>query len=220
MIPVGRLLPVLTRADGFPKCLALRKGPGHRRWMPTARSQEVVMTDPSSDFPHESDFQFGPAPSSQEKPSWVFVSHSAVDYKIVRAILTPFEARFLTFHISNRAQGEGFVQAYKPKILLNLSRCSWFIVAVSSASIRSSWVKFEVDWFIRNKTTDSMLILILDDSDISALHPQLINTRRVNVRPLVQQTSSLASWLARRRLGRRLPKRTFEQWLTSGGFGN
>jgi hypothetical protein len=96
-----------------------------------------VTQDAVEEYPSEADFAYPPA--ADQRPSWVFVSHSAADYAAVRKPLRSFDGppRFLTLHIANRAQGPAFVEAYKPRILRSLSRCGWFVVVVSQASIRS-----------------------------------------------------------------------------------
>jgi len=183
-------------------------------------SDRQMETLPSEDVPSEADFEA--APVSEERYSWVFVSHSAADYPVVRDIFRHFDGppRFLTFHIANRAQGEGMVRAYKPQILRNLGRCAWFVVVVSAASIHSKWVQFEVAWAVRNKAMNRLICLTLDDSDESTLHPDLSIARKINVRPLVRPGQGLASWFARIRVGRALPRSALDRWMSDGGFGS
>jgi len=171
------------------------------------------------DLPTEADFE-APLPS-EERSSWVFVSHSAADYVHVRDMLRGFEAppKFLTFHIANRAQAIHIQNAYKRGILKNLSRCAWFIVVVSNASIRSVWVQFEVAWAVRHKPINRVICLMLDGSVESDLHPRLSLARKIDVRPLVRRGPVLTSWLARKRLRWALPQSSLERWMGGGGFG-
>jgi hypothetical protein len=178
-----------------------------------------MQTLPSEDVP--SDAVFESAPVSEEHYSWVFVSHSAADYPAVQAIFRYFEGppRFLTFHIANRAQGEEIARAYRPRILQSLGRCAWFVVIVSTASIQSKWVQFEVAWAVRNKPMNRLICLMLDDSDESTLHSDLSTAHKINVRPLIRPGQGLAAWFARIRVGRALPRSTFDRWTSDGGLG-
>ncbi len=143
----------------------------------------------------------------------MFVSHSAVDYDVVRAILLRYEVeRFLTFHIANRAQPPAFVKAYKPQIIMNLQRCAWFIVAVSEAALRSQWVRFEVTWALRHKPRNRILCLLVDKSDPTSLSNELSEIRTINVRPLLADTNPLLAKVARWRVTHALPRGTFDEF--------
>jgi hypothetical protein len=167
------------------------------------------MEIPSNQDPlNENDF--APYINLEQHFSWVFVSHSANDYRAVQRLLLPFELeRFLTFHIANRAMGAEFQEKYKPLILTNLARCAWVVVCVSNASVRSDWVRFEVDLAVRYKRADRIICLILDDTNVNLL-PGLFGTRTIDVRSIVRGRT-LISWFARLRLRHALPQGTLEQ---------
>lgn len=155
----------------------------------------------------------------QERLTWVFVSHSAADYEIVRKLL-PREleqSRYLTFHIANRAQPQHISGIYKLHILSSLARCGWFIVAVSEGTLRSKWVQFEVGWWLHNKGNRRLLCLILDQSNPDALDERLSASRKVDVRRLVRRSTGLLAKLERWRLRVSLPRASADEW--SGDWG-
>src|SRR5262249_28577128 len=205
----------LTRADrgdwgsgsaGPPSC-AIRLPDVGALFVPamllrTRRGQMGVSEEPTQE-----DFEF-PESGDQPHASWVFVSHSAADYEVVRRIMTRFEGspRFLRLHIANRAQGPAIAAAYRARILHSLSTCGWFVVFVSDASVQSKVVGFEVDWALRNRSRSHMLCLSLDRADRIALNPHLAGVKQINLNSLTGAGNSLFGWLSWKRLEWAMPR--------------
>jgi TIR domain len=157
------------------------------------------------DIPTDAEFDNGR--TQDVRSSWVFVSHSAIDENVVTKVLGNYASqRFLTLHIANRSQSAPAILAYKARIVENLWRCSWFVVAVSKTALNSSWVRFEVRCALRSKSNNHLLCLLLDDSDPAMLHPGLSAIRAIDVRPLLTNRKNLRARLTRCRLGSLLPK--------------
>ncbi len=157
------------------------------------------------DFPTDADFDKECV--NEARPSWIFVSHAAVDEGVVRKLLDTIAARrCLSLHIANRKQSDWVALAYKAKILENIRRCNWFIVAVSKAALSSRWVKFEVRCALRSKATNNMLCLVLDNSEPTALESGLSSVRKIDARPLLAVRGGLRTRVTRWRLASFLPK--------------
>jgi hypothetical protein len=153
--------------------------------------------------------EFGPG-----HPSWVFASHSAADYEFVRSTMHRYEfSRSLQIHIANRAQTPQVAEKYRRGILRSLSRCAWFVVFVSEASVESQWVRFEVDWAIRMRRRSRLLCLSIDDSERRALHPGLAGIRHIRLSALIRAPRGVAAWLALKRLDRAMPFGSWADWL-------
>jgi hypothetical protein len=127
---------------------------------------------------------------------------------MLRRVLEPIAAsRYLVLHIANRRQSPVVADAYRREILRNLTRCAWFFAALTSRSIESEWVRFEVEWAVAKKPPRRRIFAVFDDCD-----PRKLSARLAEVRPIdcrgVESPSRLRRWIVRRRLRRVLPAAT------------
>jgi hypothetical protein len=67
-----------------------------------------------------------------------------------------------------------FTKEYAQYILRLLSNSGWFLVILSAAASRSKWVKFEVDWAIRNKDSERIIPIIIDEVHLRDVDPRLV----------------------------------------------
>lgn len=147
-----------------------------------------------------------PGPDDHVIENWVFVSHTADDEPMVRQLLEPIaSSRRLVLHISNRRQSPVIAETYRREILRNLLRCDWFFAALTSRSVQSEWVKFEVDWALVNKPVRRLVIARFDDCDLRTLNKQLSKVRVLDCRAL-EGGNPIKRWMAMRRLLRAMPR--------------
>lgn len=101
----------------------------------------------------------------------VFISHSSHDRNIVeRDIIAPLHNHGIkTWYSRDAIQTAG---EWKRKITEGLERCEWFVVVLSSHSVKSKWVEIEVEWALTNREGKVIPILI-EDCDPRALDPRL-----------------------------------------------
>jgi hypothetical protein len=134
--------------------------------------------------PPDSDLDPPDAKLGREDHHWVFVSHTATDYPMVVNYLKPLvEKTYIQLFVLNRVMrgSPDVIQRYKRRILDQLSRCAWFLVVVSKASLKSEWVRFEVDWAAHHRDPKRVYVWLLDDSDPAVLHPWLKTTNVIGL---------------------------------------
>ena len=88
--------------------------------------------------PPDADVELCPPDPASEVPSWAFLSHTTADTPFLQREVV--QDRTGNFFLMDYRTHSGIVaDAYRRQILQVLSRCAWFVVAVSEASIRSAW---------------------------------------------------------------------------------
>ena len=105
-------------------------------------------------------------PSQEHKPEckderrFVFLSHNSRDQTIIERVLVPIlNQQYLDFHLANSSQRAGAMNAYRLEILRSLSRCKYFLVFVTVNSMKSEWVRFEIDWAARHRERENCLVV-------------------------------------------------------------
>src|SRR4051794_2490126 len=107
-----------------------------------------------------------PDDAKQPIESMMFVSHTADDEPLLRAELQPIARRpGLQLHILNRGTPAPFSEAYRKQILRTLAASAWFFAALTSRSVHSAWVKFEVGWALDHKPKSRLILAVLEDCD-------------------------------------------------------
>jgi hypothetical protein len=105
----------------------------------------------------------------------VFISHTAVDFDFIeREIVPVIQGRQLDIHFVNRSKPSPRISAlYRRFIRRSLNRCWWFVVVLSSASVLSEWVKYEVSQAFEIKARGQIVPVIINDCDPSLLDERL-----------------------------------------------
>lgn len=101
----------------------------------------------------------------------VFVSHASVDRQFVERQLIPFlHAHGLrTWYCKDLiTTGSHWERAIRD----GLQSADWFLVVVSPQSVRSEWVRCEVDWALENRPT-RIVPLIIGNASAGDLHLRL-----------------------------------------------
>src|SRR5262245_21999924 len=143
------------------------------------------------------------APEYPDK--FAFISHTVSDMPFIEKHVAPvLRSRYMDCMLLNYKR---FTKQYAQYILRGLSNSGWFLVIVSSAASRSKWVKFEVDWAIRNKDSQRIIPIVIDGVDLRDIVPRLVTYATLDFR------SSLIE--AERRLFNLLPEIDFRKRLGS-----
>lgn len=109
-------------------------------------------------------------PSYPDK--FAFISHTASDMPFIEKHIAPIlRSRYMDYAVLNYMQ---FTKEYAQYILRLLSNSGWFLVILSAAASRSKWVKFEVDWAIRNKDSERIIPIIIDEVHLRDVDPRLV----------------------------------------------
>jgi len=93
--------------------------------------------------------------------SSVFISHASADDEIVRQLIVePMERHGLSVWYSKDAiRG---ADDWEERIRHGLKTTDWFLVALSERSVKSPWVRAEVDWALDNRRGKLVPVLIGD----------------------------------------------------------
>ena len=111
-------------------------------------------------LPPDADVQ-APEADPRTLGKFVFLSHTSADAPVIAASVIPVLVNegFFDVHFSNRTQAPSISSLYKARLLTSLGRCRWFMVFVTPASIKSEWVRFEVDWASRHRSRDEVVVI-------------------------------------------------------------
>jgi hypothetical protein len=113
-----------------------------------------------------------------------FLSHTTTDEPLLRqrllSVIEPFFREIFIMNIGMSERSPMVIEAYRRRILTALSRCGWFIVAISGASASSKWVGFEFAWALRYRDHRRILALILDRTGQLAYAPVLRFVRSID----------------------------------------
>lgn len=127
------------------------------------------------------DIEFPRPDPASARTHWAFLSHSADDTPFLQREVVPDRPEHF-FLMDYRTHSEGITEVYRRKILQALSRCAWFLVAVSDAAVTSAWVRFEVRWALQHRRTERMRVLVLSEADPSQIAPGLASIQRIDFR--------------------------------------
>ncbi|HEY5704166.1 MAG TPA: toll/interleukin-1 receptor domain-containing protein [Terrimicrobiaceae bacterium] len=105
--------------------------------------------------------------SGNKPPSYpdrfAFVSHTASDMPFIEKHVAPIlKTRRIDFILLNYTR---FPREYAQFIVRALSNSGWVLIILSCAAAQSNWVKFEVDWAIRNKDSRHIIPIVIDVVD-------------------------------------------------------
>ena len=101
-------------------------------------------TEDLGDLPDD-DIELSAPTSDHGRDYWVFVSHTAENYGLIKnEVISESPRNF--FLLNYRVGSKVMRETYKRKILSALSSCGWFAIAATNAATRSKWVSFEVRW--------------------------------------------------------------------------
>ena len=115
-----------------------------------------------------------------------FVSHTLQDAEYCRLLILPaIEAvvdrgfnqyvfmdyeNFGRGHKSDGTNANLFAAAYAREIERLLDDSHAMILVASLAAIRSDWVKREVDWWVRNRELEQLVVIVKEPCDLSLLN--------------------------------------------------
>lgn len=136
-------------------------------------------------------------PKPQRNDS-VFVSHTAVNEPLIRAMILPAIQPFfgdiflmnIGMAIGENQNSLNIVEAYKRRILTALWVSGWVVVVVSAAAASSRWVKFEFAWALQHHSHRRIVALILDESGRRAFLPLLPFVRTLEIDENCRSTTS------------------------------
>jgi hypothetical protein len=110
----------------------------------------------------------------------VFVSHSSLDYELVRArVVAPLEAQGLKVWFSKDSIHGA--DEWEKRIRQALTGSEWFLVALTPNSVSSEWVRAEVDWALENRRGKVVPVLV-GDCDPQDCHPRLRQIQYIDLR--------------------------------------
>ena len=124
----------------------------------------------------------------------VFVSYCSADRPLVeREIITP-----LTFHGIETWYSRDDIRAasdWERSIRQALSACDWFLVALSSRSVDSEWVRSELHWAMEHRP-NRIVPVLLETCDPTKLHLRLSLLQYIDFRTDLQtaRRELLAVW--------------------------
>lgn len=121
-----------------------------------------------------------PGPELSEMPHLVFVSHTWPDAAFLKREVTRNDPRFFILNFKSGSP-EG-VQLYKRRILSALTRCGWFLVAVSALALQSKWVSYEVRWTLKHRPRERLRILLLETVDPTSIDARLAEVKTIDFR--------------------------------------
>jgi hypothetical protein len=124
----------------------------------------------------------------------VFVSHSSLDYDLVgNRIVEPLQSRGLEVWYSRDSIHAA--EEWEKRIRQALTGCEWFLVALSANSVRSEWVRAEVDWALEHRLGRLVPVLI-DDCDPQECNLRLRTLQYIDLRrnDLQSQAALLRVW--------------------------
>jgi serine/threonine protein kinase len=113
-------------------------------------------------------------------PQRVFVSHSSKDRRVVEDdIVFPLEANGISTwysKVSIQTAAE-----WERSILEGLKSCGWFLIAMSTNSASSEWVRDELHWAIENRPA-RILPMLLEDCEPREFHIRLARLQAIDLR--------------------------------------
>lgn len=93
------------------------------------------------------------------KPREVFLSHATADKVLARRVLRALESHEVpVWFAPYRLIGS---QKWHDEIGKALERCDWFVVLLSSSSVRSKWVKNELLFALNESRFDDHIVPVL-----------------------------------------------------------
>ena len=141
------------------------------------------------------------------RDSWmagVFISHTAADTSyccalvlpVIQSIPSPFINRSVFFNYDNFGRGSGeeirtMSAAYATQIERLLAESKTCAVIVSSASIKSEWVAWEVDWWLKTREMESLLAIQRDVTIPGDLDPRLENAETIVLNEVNEQSKHI-----------------------------
>lgn len=129
-------------------------------------------------------------PSQPHQPhDWhdIFLSHSSEDNDIARLVRGYFQQHNIQIWIDVHDADTGGMtrDAWIEKIILpNIGRCSNFIVLISQNSLKSPWVKREIEValaLLDQRKIKRILGLIVDNTPISSLNPPFSEFKSISI---------------------------------------
>ena len=92
-------------------------------------------------------------------PREIFLSHAARDAKLVRSIVELLRRhRLRVWYAPSHIAGG---RRWHDEIGRALARCDWFAVVLTKSSVRSRWVKRELQFALENSSYDDRIVPIL-----------------------------------------------------------
>ena len=119
------------------------------------------------------------------RPHIVFISHTGMDSDYIKREIVPvLREQNFDIHLENKFSRHDFriSSLYEEHITRSLNRCWHFVVVLSSASVVSEWVKYEVDLALARKSKKQIIPLIIADCDPSLLNPKLCKIKAIDFR--------------------------------------
>ena len=110
----------------------------------------------------------------------VFVSHSSLDHDQVRTQVVDLLASH-GLDVWYSRDSIHAAEEWEKRIRHALASCEWFLVALSTASVQSEWVRAEVDWALENRRGKVVPVLI-DDCDPQDCHLRLRQIQHIDLR--------------------------------------
>jgi TIR domain len=144
--------------------------------------------------------------SNQDQPDGLprshiaFISHSGIDYEFVVGKVVPvLRNSCFDFHLENRTTRKNPIISndYRKAITRSMSRCGCCLVILSSASVRSEWVTYEVH--IAFSMAKPLLRVLVEECNWTILHPRLQETGIVDFSSdEARAIGALELWLSNR----------------------
>jgi hypothetical protein len=110
----------------------------------------------------------------------VFISYSSNDHDLVRSLVVqPLEKHGLHVWFSKDSihGAEDWEKRIRPALVSN----DWFLVALSPNSVRSEWVRAEVDWALDNRK-DWLVPVLIGDCNPEDCHLRLRQIQYIDLR--------------------------------------